>query len=166
MSNHVLPSDTPGLVRVEGRFYRSVDARFRSAALAGSASAGRYSTAEERVLYLSASPDGVEAAMLAHSRTDTPAREVVAVQVIADRIFDLRDGQHCAEAGIDPADAAADWQQDVARGVSPPSWRVAQHLREIGAHGLIDPSRKAPSLWHLVLFAWNRDGAPQVTAIK
>jgi hypothetical protein len=27
---------------------------------------------------------------------------------------------------------------------------------------LIDPSRKAPGLWHLVLFSWNQDNAPQV----
>jgi hypothetical protein len=35
-------------------------------------------------------------------------------------------------------------------------------LERLGAHGLIDPSRKQPHLWHLTLFDWNNPGAPCV----
>ena len=165
MTNLLLPSQTAGFVRVEGRFYRSVDARFPAAALDGSRAPGRYSSAEERALYLSASPEGVDAAMLAHHRPDGPVRTVVSLQVEADRLFDLRDAERCAAVGVCLADATGPWQDIVAAGGAPPSWQVARRLREIGAHGLIDPSRKAPGLWHLVLFGWNREGWPTITVL-
>lgn len=45
----------------------------------------------------------------------------------------------------------------------PSSWRVRAQLEAVGASGLVDPSRKRPGLWHLVLFRWNEPGAPTVT---
>ena len=48
-------------------------------------------------------------------------------------------------------------------GEVPSSWAVRRRLEEAGAHGLIEPSRTAPGLWHLTLFCWNEDGAPRVT---
>jgi RES domain-containing protein len=156
--NVILPSDHRGFVRVEGTFFRSVDARHQAAVLDGSVAAGRYSAPGGRALYLSASVEGVQAAMLAHQRPDDPPRVVVSLQVRADRVFDLRDEARCTEVGINMREATAPWQQDVRNGRAPPSWGVARRLREIGARGLIDPSRKAPGLWHLVLFEWNGDG--------
>jgi RES domain-containing protein len=146
-------------------FYRAVDPRHRALALDGSRVAGRYSSPTQPALYLSASPEGVEAAMIAHRTADSPPRQVLAFEVEADCIFDLRNHRRCSAVGIDPADAQAPWQDTVAQGREPPSWRVANRLRDLGAHGLIDPSRKAPGLWHLVLFRWNAYGAPRVTAV-
>ena len=65
-------------------------------------------------------------------------------------------------AGIQLSDALAPWQAIADAGGTPPSWVVRDRLIEIGANGLIDPSRKSPGLWHLVLFRWNVDGAPTV----
>ena len=48
------------------------------------------------------------------------------------------------------------------RGEEPPSWTVSDRARAIGAAGLIDPSRRAPGAWHLVLFRWNEAGAATV----
>ena len=45
---------------------------------------------------------------------------------------------------------------------TPRSWHVRAQLEAMGAQGLIDPSRKAPGLWHLVLFAWNQNGTAKV----
>jgi hypothetical protein len=145
---------------ISGTFYRAIDPRFREFAIAGSRSVGRYSRADEPTLYLSSSVDGVEAAMIAHKDARQVALEVVEVYVQAFGIVDLRDVSAREAAGIDLADAAAPWQDIAAAGGTPASWTVRDRLREVGANGLIDPSRKSPGLWHLVLFRWNEADAP------
>lgn len=147
---------------VSGAFYRAVDPAYRASALSGSRSAGRYSPPDVPTLYLSASRDGVAAAMLAHRDERTPDLEVLRFKVEADRIVDLRDRAALESLGIDPADAAADWQGTVAGGEVPSSWRVREALESRGAHGVIDPSRRQPHLWHLCLFRWNSAGVPAV----
>lgn len=147
---------------VTGRFHRAVDPAHRGQALARSRLAGRYSAADQPTLYLSSSPDGVEAAMAAHggARGDLA---VMTFDVHATAIVDLRDPAALSAAGVDLADAVAPWQDLVAARGSPRSWQVRRRLEEIGAHGLVDPSRTRPGLWHLVLFAWNGPGAARVT---
>ncbi|WIJ45312.1 RES domain-containing protein [Curtobacterium citreum] len=159
-----MTSDVPWALApaVRGTFHRAVDPRFRDSVLAGSRLPGRYSRADEPTLYLSSSVDGVEAAMIAHRDARTPEPAIVAVDVEATRIVDLRDPLVLAQLGIDLADATAPWQEVVAAGGVPSSWSVRDRLVEAGAHGLIDPSRKRPGLWHLVLFRWNEPGAPTV----
>jgi len=147
---------------VRGTFYRAVDPRFRRSAIAGSRAAGRYSRADQPTLYLSSSVEGVEAALIAHPGTRSADPVVLEVDVVASRIIDLRDPPTRAAAGVDLADATAPWQQVVAEGRVPTSWLVRDRLTELGADGLIDPSRKHPGLWHLVLFRWNEDDAPRV----
>jgi len=154
--------DASGLVRVQGRFYRAVDPEFEGSALDGSRSPGRYSPAGRRTLYLSSSVEGVAAAMIKHARDRSAHLKVLAFDVHAERIADLRDAQAMSAFGIEPADAFGDWQAVLADGGTPPSWRVRDALEGAGASGLIDPSRKRPGLWHLTLFAWNQDGAPSV----
>lgn len=77
-------------------------------------------------------------------------------EVTAKKIVDLRNSLALAETGVRMEDAIALWQEFVARGHIPRSWTVRDRLVACGANGLIDPSRKAPGLRHLVLFAWNR----------
>lgn len=150
MTNHEF------LTRIDGLFYRAADPAFREYALSGSVTAGRYSAVSQPTLYLSSSPEGVEAAMLAHRTQRAPASEILCIRVAANNIFDLRDTHALQYAGIDINDAIAPWQEIVAAGDTPRSWRVRQRLEALGAAGLIDPSRKAPGLWHLVLFQWNQ----------
>lgn len=159
--------DNPDILfaNIEGIFYRAVDPAYRAYALAGSRSAGRYSEITQPTLYLSASREGVDAAMHAHQGNRSPHLEVVSVRVVADRIVDLRNPAALSAIGISLDDAIAPWQDIVAAGGSPRSWAVRRRLESCGAQGLIDPSRKAPGLWHLVLFAWNQPGAPQVAVI-
>ncbi|MGO4805195.1 RES family NAD+ phosphorylase [Arthrobacter sp. 2MCAF15] len=157
--------DDPLMRTVMGSFYRAVHPTYSDNALAGSRYAGRYSPPNVPTLYLSSSLDGVAAAMIAHTDDRTPDLRVLRFEVQADRIVDLRDHDALASVGIDPADAAADWQEAVAAGGSPSSWRVRQALESLGAHGLIDPSRKQPHLWHLTLFDWNRPGSPSVLEV-
>lgn len=147
-AGQVTNTDSTFTSELRGTFYRAIDPSFREFAIAGSRSAGRYSRAHEPTLYLSSSVDGVEAAMIAHKDARSAALEIVEIEVEA--------------AGIDLADAVAPWQDVVASGGTPPSWAVRDHLLELGTNGLIDPSRKRPGLWHLVLFRWNEAGAPTV----
>ncbi|MBO1768807.1 RES domain-containing protein [Agrococcus sp. TF02-5] len=100
--------------------------------------------------------------MLAHRDARAEELEVVEVDVEASGIVDLRDADALAAAGIDVADAAAPWQDVAAAGGTPRSWTVRDRLLELGANGVIDPSRQRPGLWHLVLFRWNEAGAPTV----
>jgi RES domain-containing protein len=147
---------------IHGTFYRAIDPSFRAFAIVGSRTAGRYSRAHEPTLYLSSSVDGVEAAMIAHRDARSAALEVLELDVEASGIVDLRDANALEAAGIDPAHAAAPWQEIATAGGTPASWTVRDRLLAGGANGLIDPSRKRPGLWHLVLFRWNEPDAPIV----
>lgn len=147
---------------VRGTFYRAIDPNFREFAIAGSRSAGRYSRAHEPTLYLSSSVDGVEAAMVAHKDARSAALEIIEIEVEAFGIVDLRDANALEAARIDIAHAVAPWQDIAAAGGTSSSWTVRDRLLDAGANGLIDPSRKSPGLWHLVLFRWNEADAPTV----
>lgn len=149
--------------RVQGLFHRAVDPAHVEAALAGSRGDGRYAPAGVPTLYLSSSREGVAAAMTKYVVPGEPAQRVLDLEVDAERIADLRDADAMRALGVDPAHAALDWQTALAAGERPASWAVRERLEAAGAQGLIDPSRKAPGLWHLALFAWNTPGAPRVT---
>jgi RES domain-containing protein len=150
---------------LRGIFYRAIDPQFRDFAITGSRSAGRYSRPEEPTLYLSSSTDGVEAAMIAHKDSRPSSLEILEIEVEATGILDLRNLSAVAKIGIDLADAVAPWQDIAASGGTPRSWAVRDRLIEAGANGLIDPSRKRPGLWHLVLFRWNEANGPKVRVI-
>ncbi len=148
--------------RVRGLFFREVDAAHVGSALAGSRRAGRYSRADQPTLYLSASPEGVAAAMIAHANEETQPRALLSFEVEADKIFDLRQPEELRRAGFNVREIFSEWQSVTANGGSPESWRVRAWIEATGANGLIDPSRKAPGLWHLVLFRWNVEGGAKV----
>jgi RES domain-containing protein len=101
--------------------------------------------------------------MIAHKDARSSSLEILRIEVEeATGIVDLRDSSALAKIGIDIADAVAPWQASAASGDTPRSWTVRDRLINAGANGLIDPSRKRPGLWHLVLFRWNESGAPRV----
>ncbi len=154
------------LRNISGTFFRAVDAAHADVALAGSRRAGRYSAPDQPTLYLSASRDGVAAAMIAHGGEAAPMRAVLGFKVMATDIFDLRDGAAIVTVRGAAGDPFAGWQEPAARGNEPPSWRVRGWIEAQGANGLIDPSRQAPGLWHLVLFRWNVPGAPTVVPLR
>lgn len=162
----IVSIDETPFVHFEGIFYRAVDPAFRAHAIAGSINPGRYSRSDQPTLYLSSSPEGVKAAMVAHKENRNESLSLVSVHVSAHHIFDLRNEVARNAAGINLDDAIAPWQAEVAKGGTPRSWHVRAQLEAMGAQGLIDPSRKAPGLWHLVLFAWNQNGTAKVELSK
>jgi hypothetical protein len=158
----VVPDISGRFVSVRGVFYRAVVADGCGDALQGSTAAGRYSRPHQRTLYMSATQEGVAAAMQAHPLPDGMRRTICALAVEAQAIVDLRDDRACEQAGIRRENAMSPWQELVSGGGIPPSWAVRARLEDVGANGLIDPSRKANGLWHLVLFRWNIPGGPTV----
>lgn len=147
--------------RVAGRFWRAVPAGQEARVLDGTVRAGRYNRPGQRTLYLSASPEGVAAAMARYAPVE---RAIVALEVEAERLIDLRDGQACLVHGVDARRAKEDWIAALDRGDVPASWEVADKARAVGATGLIDRSRRVPALWHLVLFDWKEGAAVAVRA--
>ncbi|WP_105746533.1 RES domain-containing protein, partial [Cronobacter dublinensis] len=121
---------TPFYTRIEGVFYRAIDPAYRQFALSGSRAPGRYSRGDQPTLYLSSSPQGVEAAMQAH-RDNRANLEIVNVSVVADKIFDLRNTDAVMAAGIDINDAIAPWQETVKAGGIPSSWQVRARLESL-----------------------------------
>lgn len=148
-------------VAVRGTLFRAVAADHQDAALAGSVRPGRYSRGDQPTLYLSASRAGATAAVAAHPFPRNE-RVVLAFDVAADAIVDLRDPLVLAEVRRAAGDPFAPWQPFVARGEPAPSWLARDWIERGGALGLIDPSRRMPGLWHLVLFGWNAPGLPSV----
>lgn len=163
------PAIMPGkgfLCDVAGIFYRAVANERLAGALAGSHGAGRYAAPDQPTLYLSASPEGVDAAMFAHGGGVGEARTRLAFQVEAQAIFDLRDDAALTAVRAAAGEPFGAWQDLVREGREPPSWRARNWIEAQGANGLIDPSRQVPGLWHLVLFRWNVPGAPRVVPVS
>lgn len=152
-------------VRVSGIFYRAVSDSLGVDPMAGSVAAGRYSRPSQRTLYMSSSEEGVTAAMHAHPVRSGENRLTWPLMVDADRIADLRDDAIFQVIRMQREDALRPWQEGLAKGDEPTSWAVRAALESMGAAGLIDPSRKAPGLWHLVLFHWNKPNTPSVEVL-
>ena len=152
------------LAEVHGTFFREVDRDRVEDALAGSRRPGRYSRGDQPTLYLSASRAGVEAAMTAY-RNGQGQRAVLPFEVRAAGLFDLRRPEALARVRAGFGDPLADWRRTLDQGATPASWLARDWIEGMGAVGLIDPSRHAPGLWHLVLFRWNRPGAPTVSPV-
>ena len=151
------------LCSISGSFFRTVDPRYKDGALSGSRAPGRYSRGNQKTLYLSASRAGTEAAMIAHQNCETRPQCTLRFHVQAENIFDLRDEQALHDVRVAAGDPFVNWQEVVAKGQEPLSWRVRDWVEAQGAMGLIDPSRRAPGLWHLVLFQWRVLGSAIVS---
>ena len=150
--------------RYAGPCWRAVMAGSEAALLDGTINAGRYNRPGDRTLYMSGSSAAVEAAMARYGEAD---RRLVRLDVVAERLVDLRDPVMCSGLGIDPTRVVEDWIAALDRSEEPPSWAAADHARALGAVGLIDQSRRAPDEWHLVLFRWNGgDGAAIVSRTR
>lgn len=100
---------------VDGTFYRTVDPAYKSSVITGSRLAGRYSSVEQPTLYLSATLEGMAAAIGVHKANRSTNQEVIAVKVVGGPIFDLRNKDACKATDINLNDAVSPWQQQVAQ---------------------------------------------------
>ena len=76
-------------------------------------------------------------------------------------IVDLTDAAAVAAVGIDVGDLACAWEDEVARGRSPPTWRLADRLIAAGTAGIIAPSfAPGATPWDRNLVFWHWDAGP------
>ena len=71
--------------------------------------------------------------MIAHNDVQPEAVEIVAIDVEASGIVDLRNVSALQAVGIDLEDALALWQRTAEAGGTPRSWTVRRRLIEVGA---------------------------------
>jgi len=98
-----------------------------------------------QALYTSCTEEGAGVAIKRYLNAGDPARIIVPLQIIANRIYDTRETDHSSQASVV-------WQDSVARGEPAPTWGYSDTAREAGAQGMLYSSRSRPDLTHFVLF--------------
>ena len=121
--------------------------------------AGRYNRKGEDALYLTLNEASARVAMKKYAADITFPIFLIHFQISNCSLVDLR-----LTANKDlKSKSVKDWSQELKQGLEPSSWQVSDYLRRNGEIGLIDPSRKSPSVWHVTLFRWNEPDAPTVS---
>ncbi|WP_417685989.1 RES family NAD+ phosphorylase [Roseibium sp.] len=123
--------------------------------------AARFNPKGSDALYLSPDEESARVAIGQYVRPETRDRVLLTYELSEARLCDLRDPAASALYDL----ARMPWLAPLERGEEPPSWSAAERIRELGFDGLIDPSRRQPGLWHVTLFRWNEEGAPNVRRI-
>lgn len=171
-SNRVGPLDveiqqSDGETRVSGLFYRLVLDQHATKAFERrlSESSGRFHAPGQSALYMSPTAEWARVALAPVIARDGLDRVVTTALVGSARILDLRDERQCAAVGVNRDDADAAWREPVGAGRPPPSWTLADKVRNEGFDGIIDPSKLLPGAWHLILFEWNIAGRPMVRPV-
>jgi len=148
---------------ISGLFYRYVYDNARTDPITAAHSPeGRFHHSGQAALYMSPTQDWAAKALKVYIRPDDPLRSFVSLRVEGARIVDLRNPLLCASLGLDVLAARANWRLDRKENRVGSSWVVSDTVRDLGADGLIYPSRTEPHRWNLVLFRWNEFGGPKV----
>jgi RES domain-containing protein len=152
------------MLAISGRFWRAVptDRIARVLDLPGPDSAGRYHRPGEPALYITREADWVTIALGRYLLADSVQRFAVPLELDHASLLDQRDEPACRALGFDPAQSQEQWQNSLANGEEPSSWRASDAARASSADGMVDPSRGIVEGWHVVLFRWNTPGAPHV----
>ena len=153
--------------QISGRFWRAIAAERVEHVLdpPGPESAGRYHRRGESALYITLEADWAVIATGRYLLADGIERLVVPLELDRAKMFDQHDAAACAALGIDPAASQVRWNNELAAGREPPSWRASDAARAAGYEGIIDRSRGIAGGWHACLFRWNADGAPQLRVV-
>lgn len=104
---------------------------------------GRFHHSGQWALYTSLSAEGTAVAIKRYMRPDDPGRVIHPLDVIAQKVMDLR-GR---------TEASVVWQDIVATGAPSPTWRFSDAARAHGAQAMLYSSRSRPELSHLVVFS-------------
>ncbi len=95
-------------------------------------------------------------------RPNDPERVTIPFFVDGANILDFRTPDTQTAPDLNWRDTAVRWQEQRAAGRPATSWRASDAARAAGADGMIYPSRKKSNRWHLVLFRWNQENAPEL----
>lgn len=158
---------TVPLHTLSGKFWRAIAADRADRVLdpPGPDSAGRYHRPGQPALYITPEADWATIAIGRYLLADGIERVMVPLSLDRAAVMDQRDPAVCAALGIDPAKSQVRWNDELAAGREPPSWRASDAARDAGAQGIIDVSRGIAGGWHVCLFAWNRPGMPQLRVV-
>jgi len=154
---------TQHLIPVSGVFYRLVFSTTRNAPItAAKTPQGRFHYNGQPALYMSPTKEWAAKALKVYVRPDDPPREFISLNVTGAKILDLREASVRQAFQISLPDVRAHWREETANGSPGSSWKVSDRARELKADGLFYPSRTELARWNLVLFRWNKAGAPSV----
>jgi len=106
---------------------------------------GRFHHSGQTALYTSLTETGATTAIQRYIDLDDPDRVIIQLNIIADRIFDIRQTDFVKQASVV-------WQDCVEKGLPSPTWKYSDAAREAGAQGMLYSSRSRPDLTHFVLF--------------
>lgn len=116
---------------------------------------GRWHYDAQPALYCSDTPDGCRVSINSFARSSDPPRVLYPIDVSADRIVDLRMKDTRLSLSTTLPDIHAFWTDYLEKGTVSPTWELSDRLRDLGAQGLLSPSRSKSELTHLTLFNWN-----------
>jgi RES domain-containing protein len=143
--------------RIRRRCWRVLAPRWAHAPLSGAGAArhgGRYNAPGTAALYLS--EDLLTAIAEYEQELGIRPGTFCAYEVDVADIIDLMDESTRAGLGVTLQDLLAPWQEMAfVRGEQPPTWTLAQRLREGGCAGARVPSAMLNNAANLVLWRWN-----------
>ena len=158
-----MPNRSDLLRPLTGRFWRAGFIAHEADLLTPArAPEGRWHHGGQQALYLSGSPEGCQVALKVYLRQDDGPRGIYPLDVSARRIADLRCPEARTSLGTSLDKIHAFWADLLDAGQHSPTWTLADRLRDMGADGLLTPSRSRPDLTHLTLFSWNEMHKAQV----
>ena len=141
---------------LSGRFWRAIfegdDAQLLKPA---GAPAGRWHHSGQTALYCSMQPDACRVSINSFKTADDPPRKIYAIDIMADRIVDLRISSRRDTLNTSLDTIHAEWKEAQTTGQIAETWRLSDKLRALGVQGILSPSRSRPDLTHLTLLDWN-----------
>ncbi|MDB5547930.1 MAG: hypothetical protein JWP21_1377 [Tardiphaga sp.] len=149
--------------------YRAHDPAWAWQPLSGAGAAakgGRFNPVGTPALYLALTIEGMflETSHGFGHRFDPLT--VCSYDVDVDDLIDLRTESACESASVKSSDLACGWAMDMAAGIKPASWSIAERLIAAGAAGILVPSfaRGArQDMINLVLWRWSPTRPHRVT---
>lgn len=148
-------------MRFVGTVFRAHNPRWSFAPTSGAGAArygGRFNRPGITALYTSLRPETAwSEAQQAFPFKPQPLT-LCAYSVDCEDVADLLDPAEQAALGVDPKDLAVAWEDLVSRRITPPSWMVADRLRDAGTAAIIVASHApgaVPSDRNLVFWRWS-----------
>lgn len=154
-----------------GLVYRAHNPRWAYAPISGKGAArhgGRFNPCGIPALYVALDPK--TAWMEAQQGMPFKAQPMtlVAYRVNCERVADLTDPTVLGAIGTTAETLACPWEDLTSRGITPPTWTLAQDLIDSGVQGTLVPSfapGTGPSDRNLVLWRWSHDNSCRAEVI-
>lgn len=125
---------------------------------------GRFHHSGQKALYAGLSAQAAAISITRYVAPSDPPRSRVELHLSGGIFFDATRSANLLELGFDSEDPMRRWDLDRAADRQPRTWALAEALRAVGFDGMVYPCRLDPSLTNIVVFQWNTEGGPTLTA--